>query len=225
MSNTNFKGVLFDLDGTLADNYTAIHKCTCAAFEKFGIPAPTYERVFTTVGGSILITMKRLLADTPYADLYEKTADYYLQIYPDFVFCGLKAMPYAHEVMAELKSRGIKMACFTNKQRSGAEAVAEKLGFDKFFDCIVATSLHSPRKPDREFTQTALREIGLPAAEVLGVGDSPFDYLAAENASVKSALVATGGDSKASLLEKCPNALGIFDDLKGLSAAVLSVEI
>ena len=45
----NYKGVLFDLDGTLADNYTAIHKCTCAVFTEYGVPLPSYEKVFKTV--------------------------------------------------------------------------------------------------------------------------------------------------------------------------------
>lgn len=36
-----FKAALFDLDGTLVDNYAAIHKCLEISFKKFGVEAPS----------------------------------------------------------------------------------------------------------------------------------------------------------------------------------------
>ncbi len=225
MQPLKFKGVLFDLDGTLADNYSAIHLCTCAAFRQFGIPEPTLEKIIVTVGGSILITIKRLLAGTEHEDMYEKVADLYLKLYPDFVFCGLKAMPFAEDILATLKKEGLKLACFTNKQVEGAEQVLNFLGLDKYLDCIVATSLHSSRKPDKEYTEFALQKIGLNADEVIVVGDSPYDYLAAQSCSVTSALVCTGGDCKENLQSKCPDTLGVFDNLKELALSIFGVEI
>ena len=221
----SFKGILFDLDGTLADNYTAIHLCTCATFEKFSIPVPSYEKVFTTVGGSILITMKRLLAGSEFEHLYEKVADLYLQEYPNYVYCGLEPMPYAEALLIKLKKLNYKLACFTNKQSEGAEQVLSYLGLDKYLDCIISTSLHSPRKPEKEFTEMALKAIGLDACEVIGIGDSPYDYQAAQCCNVASAIVATGGDSKDFLVQKCPNALGVFDNLKYLAKDIFNVDV
>ncbi len=225
MQSLNFKGVLFDLDGTLADNYSAIHLCTCAAFREFGISEPSLEKIIATVGGSILITIRRLLAGSEHENLYEKVADLYLKLYPDFVFCGLKAMPYAENILGALKKRGLKLACFTNKQTEGAEQVLGFLGLDKYLDCIVATSLHSPRKPDKEYTLFALEKIGLSSEEVVVVGDSPFDYQAAQSCAVPCALVCTGGDCKESLVEKCPDVLGVFDNLKVLAKSIFDAEI
>lgn len=225
MQNSDFKGALFDLDGTLADNYTAIYRCTSAAFEALGIPAPGYEKLVKTVGGSILITMKRLLAGTEFADMYEKTAELYMRTYSDYVFCGLKAMPFAEDILKTLRARGLKLGCFTNKQREGADAVLRKLGLFEYFDSVTATTLHSARKPDAEFSRAALASLGLSALEVVCVGDSPFDYAAAANVGSVSALVATGGDSRETLVQKCPDAIGVFDNLKQLSAAVFGAPL
>lgn len=225
MQNSDFKGALFDLDGTLADNYTAIYRCTSAAFEALGIPAPGYEKLVKTVGGSILITMKRLLAGTEFADMYEKTAELYMRTYSDYVFCGLKAMPFAEDILKTLRARGLKLGCFTNKQREGADAVLRKLGLFEYFDSVTATTLHSARKPDAEFSRAALASLGLSALEVVCVGDSPFDYAAAANVGAVSALVATGGDSRETLVQKCPDAIGVFDNLKQLSAAVFGAPL
>ena len=225
MENKKFKGALFDLDGTLADNYSAIHKCTCEAFARLGIPAPSYDTVLHTVGGSILITMQRLLEGTPHAADAARAAEIYLELYDGFALYGLKAMPFAADILRALRASGMRLGCFTNKQQSGAETVLKYLGLFEYFDCVAATSLHSPRKPDPEFTMAALAQIGLGAGDVVCVGDSPYDYRAATSCNVAVALVATGGDSRGSLLEGCPNALGVFANLRELSEGVFGVSI
>ncbi len=225
MAPSKFKGALFDLDGTLADNYSAIHLCTCEVFKRHGIPAPTRQRIVSTVGGSILITMKRLLAGTQFADKYEQVASEYLDIYDKFVFCDLRAMPYSKEILKALKAAGIRLGCFTNKQEEAAEKVLERLGLREHLDCVVATTLHSPRKPDPRYTQMALRALGVEASDAVCIGDSPFDYKAADSCCVACALVSTGGDSRESLVENCPRAIGVYDDLRALAKGVFSVEI
>ena len=57
-----YKAALFDLDGTLVDNYNAIHSTLAESFSLYGIPEPSYDEVFKTVGGSILITAGKILA-------------------------------------------------------------------------------------------------------------------------------------------------------------------
>lgn len=46
-----YKAALFDLDGTLVDNYNAIHSTLAESFSLYGIPEPSYDEVFKTVGG------------------------------------------------------------------------------------------------------------------------------------------------------------------------------
>lgn len=225
MAMNDFKGVLFDLDGTLVDNYSAIHITTCEAFKKFGIPEPSREKIVKTVGGSILITMQRLLTGTEFEKLYTEVADYYMGIFQDYVFYDLRMMPYAEEVLKALKNKGVKLACFTNKQQDGANAILEKLDLLKYLDCVVATSLHSPRKPEKVYTQYALDTISLTAEETLVVGDSPFDYKAGKVCNVATALVATGGDEKQFLISECPDALGVFDNLSLLCENIFGVKI
>lgn len=219
-----YKAALFDLDGTLADNYAAIHSALSESFLKYGVPAPTYDEVFKTVGGSILITARKILAAHGNDEaLAQPVCEHYLKIFPDRMFDGLRPMPFAREIVAAIKSRGMKTACFTNKQQEGADAIVEKLGFE--LDAVIGTSLHSPRKPEPAFTERALGILGVSAGSAVGVGDSEYDYLAARGAGVDSALVATGADSAPSLSGRCPECLGVYENLADLAAGVFGIAL
>ena len=219
----SYKAVLFDLDGTLISNYVAIHKCLAESFSEFGIAAPDYDTVLHTVGGSILITIKKLLKPHGKERLADKIAARYLELFPHYIFDGLSKMPYATEFLEALKRDGVKLACFTNKQQDGAEPILERTDLARHLDAVIGTSLHSPRKPDREFTEFALETLGVSAGETLGIGDSPYDYKAARVCGVDSALVATGGDSREFLSRECPEAIGVFSDFKDLAKSVFGI--
>ena len=78
----NYNAAFFDLDGTLADNYAAIHSTLCEAFAEYGAREPSYDDVFNIVGGSIQITIKKLLEK--YGEdlgLLHKIGDSYFRIY------------------------------------------------------------------------------------------------------------------------------------------------
>lgn len=219
-----FKAALFDLDGTLVDNYAAIHKCLEISFKKFGVEAPSFGDVYKAVGGSILITIQKLLPEQKQS-LADCIGSHYLKIFPDYLFYGLEPMPYARDVLKALRARGFKLACFTNKQQDGAETILKSLDMAGDLDAVIGTTLKSARKPSKEFSQAALDRLCVSADECVGVGDSKYDYMAAEAVGMPSAIVATGADSRPWLAENCPNSLGVFENLKDLSAAVFDIAL
>ena len=220
-----YTSALFDLDGTLVSNYTAIHHCLCACFEEFGVPKPDYDLVVRTVGGSILITIKKLLTLHGKEHLADEIGKMYIPLFPKYIFDGLKPMPYAEDFLRVLCERKMKLVCFTNKQQDGAEKILQHLGLDKYLDEIIGTTLHSPRKPEREITAYALEKLGVSADETIGIGDSPYDYKAARVCDVDSALVATGGDSADFLSKQCPDTIGVFADFRELAKKVFDIEL
>jgi phosphoglycolate phosphatase len=222
----SYNAALFDLDGTLVDNYCAIHSALGESFEKFSLPAPSYDEVFRTVGGSILITAGRILkANGNDEALAQPICEHYLKIFPSKMFDGLRLLPFALEILKSLKSHGMKIACFTNKQQEGADAILEHLGIRDILDAVVGTSLNSPRKPEPEFTAKALGILGVEAVSTIGIGDSLFDYRAARALDVASALVATGADSIEYLKKECPECVGVYGNLGELSLDVFGVAL
>ena len=51
--------ILFDLDGTLIDHFTTIHKSVAFAQRELSLPQSDYAEVRATVGGSVPITLSK----------------------------------------------------------------------------------------------------------------------------------------------------------------------
>ena len=55
--------ILFDLDGTLIDHFTTIHKSVAFAQRELSLPQSDYAKVRATVGGSVPITLSKLCGE------------------------------------------------------------------------------------------------------------------------------------------------------------------
>ena len=99
----NFAAAFFDLDGTLVDNYTAIWRTFEESFLKFGFAPPTLEEVRRSVGGSVLMTAKKLLPGVPDSDV-QRLCEYYMLANPKHVFDGLAELPGAAALLRALKA-------------------------------------------------------------------------------------------------------------------------
>ena len=58
-----FKTILFDLDGTLIDQFSAIHKSVNHLQKQLGLEESSFIKVKKAVGGSVRLTLKRLFND------------------------------------------------------------------------------------------------------------------------------------------------------------------
>ncbi|HOD48057.1 MAG TPA: HAD hydrolase-like protein, partial [Opitutaceae bacterium] len=56
-----FRTVLFDLDGTLIDHLSAIHRSYSHTLPQLGYPAPTREQVRRVIGGGLTHAMRQLV--------------------------------------------------------------------------------------------------------------------------------------------------------------------
>ncbi len=201
------------MDGTLVDNYSAIHSCIVEAFETLRLPIPTYQKTVKSVGGSIIRTIERLIGK----EHSREAAELYVKLFPKHIFNGLKVLSFTPEVLSALHSRGLRVACLTNKGQEASCAILNHLNMSQFFDCIQGTSLDSKRKPDIEFTQELLGKLSLNATDCIMIGDSRYDLETALNSGMQVALVATGADNQNELLGKCPELDKVYPDMKSLA--------
>ncbi len=193
------RAILFDLDGTLIDQFQAIHSAFSEVIKQMGFPSPSFDEVKKAVGGASEMTMTKLIGSQ-----YAKEAVRRLRpIFEKEMFNGLIALPGALEILKYCRDNKIRTAVLTNKHGPHARAACDHLGFSPYLEYILGADDTEWKKPDRKLTELALNKIGYDRDNAIYVGDSPYDYKTAENAGMRCLLVSTGTHSEKDLLNEC----------------------
>jgi phosphoglycolate phosphatase len=206
------KTILFDLDGTLIDQFGAIHKSVNHVQRHLGLKESSFNKVKKAVGGSIRLTLTRLFDNAELETLLPLFKEHFETIMMDEVFI----LPGVIEFLEQLKSDGMQMAVFTNKIGSHARSTLEHLKIDHYFDCTLGAEDTAYRKPSPEFTQHILKSLGADISETCLIGDSPFDWETGIAVKMPVYLVATGTHSVQDLKESTDSNF-IFTDITALS--------
>lgn len=213
--------ILFDLDGTLIDHFTTIHKSVTYAQRELGLPESNYAKVRATVGGSVPITLSKLCG----VDKVPLAEPLFRKHFEEIMFDDVFTLPGADWLLETLKKRGDKLGVFTNKYASHTRSVLTHLGLDQWFDVIIGTG--DPdcpyRKPDPLFTAHALEQMDCASEEAFMIGDSPYDLAAAEAGCIACHLVATGSHS-AEELSECIVSDYIYKDLHELGERLFGLD-
>lgn len=216
------QAVLFDLDGTLIDQFTTIWRCVNHAQALLGFPLSDYATVRSTVGGSIYVTMTRLMD----ADHAAEGVRLFREQFDKIWFEDVRALPGAAWILRALHEHGLRVGVFTNKQQHGSENVLRYLGLDAHLSHVLGTSDDGARsgwrKPEPRFTEWALAELGAQADTTAMVGDSPFDHETGANVQMPTWLVSTGSHTHEQLAPLAPGR--VYPDLKSLGQQVFGLK-
>ena len=188
MAEKKYQTILYDLDGTLIDHFEAIHRCYAAVQREMGLPEADYEKVRRTVGGSIPVTMERLVGPEragPAVRLFKEK-------FPEFMYDGVAWLPGVELLIPAMRKQGYGQAVLTNKDGDPARRVLAHLGAGEWFDLVLGADDTPWRKPQAEFTRAALDRMRAEPAHTCLIGDSPFDYEAARAGGLDCYLVNTG---------------------------------
>ncbi len=211
-----FRTVLLDLDGTLVDAFTTIHRAYVHTLPQFGRPAPTIEQVRRAVGGGLANAMSHFLPPEIIPAAMKVHLAYSLQILLEDV----KLMPGGMELVQALHARGVKLAVFTNKHGESSRKVCAHLGVTPYLSGNFAAGDTPWFKPQPEFAAHTLRELDATPGETLLIGDSPFDVQAAHNGGFACWCVTTGTHDAAEL--RAAGAEKVYPDLPALGRDLLA---
>lgn len=211
--------ILFDLDGTLIDHFSAIHRSVAHAQRQLSLPESDYTTVRATVGGSVPITLGKLCGE----EHVEAAIPHFRQHFAEIMYDDVEILPGSDWILPQLQAHGHKLAVFTNKYETHAKSILEHLGLAQYIDAIIGTGHgHGYRKPDPRFTMEALERMDCASEDAIMVGDSPYDYAAAEAGCLPCYLVATGSHSAEQLAQQT-NPVGIYADLRELGEALFAL--
>ncbi|MEE1314820.1 MAG: HAD family hydrolase [Faecalimonas sp.] len=185
---------IFDLDGTLTDTLESITYCVNLTLQELGLPEITREqcRAFVGNGARFLIEESlRAAGDTEISQI-ERAMEVYGRIFGRH--CTYRVEPYEgiEDLLADLKSQGLKLAVLSNKPDAQTKDVVAKFFGSDIFNYIQGQCEGIPRKPDPAAAQWIAKEFGVDTEECIYIGDSEVDMLTARAAGMESVGVTWG---------------------------------
>ena len=199
----NFKGILFDFDGTLADTAPGIVLTMRRAFAAEGLPLPDEPAVRQTIGLPLQESIRLLggLDDAGAA----RTAATYRRFFPECELTHITIFPEVADTLRELTSRGIRMAICTSRGRDSLESILGIHGLLGCFETFITATDNLPSKPAPDMVLALLDRMHLRAADALVVGDTTFDIEMGARAGCRTCAVTYGNHSPAQLLSASPD--------------------
>lgn len=182
--NPKKKLVLFDFDGTLADNSEGIFNSIRYALGKMDLPVPDGAVLRTFIGPSLFDSFRRVFGGsdaeaerfvTLYREYFAPTGKYQARIYP--------GIP---RVLQALRADGYRVAVCSSKPIEFVTAIAKDKGIHELFDAFFCPGFAMSASDKTGFIREGMRHFGVTPAETLMIGDTRFDIEAAKNAGVQS---------------------------------------
>lgn len=190
------RGVLLDLDGTLMDTAPDLAAAANAMRADFGLPALPVARIAAFVGKGAEVLVHRALTDDldGRADdaIFERALPAFQRHYHAVNGTHTVVFERVPQALELLHSRGLKVACVTNKPREFTVPLLERVDLAAAFDAIVSGDDVCEKKPHPALVLAGCERLGLVPAQALMIGDSVNDALAGRAAGMRVVLVETG---------------------------------
>lgn len=186
-------GIIFDLDGTLADTMDDLKTAMNSALTKLGYETRTkFELIKFINNGSREFVRRSLPTAVQTEDfIIESALEIYGQEYAKCFCDKTRAYPGIYEVIQLLKKEKFKLGVLSNKPDRFVKTIVHKLFGYKTFDFVMGQS-DLPCKPDPASALFVARELGVKPSKCIFVGDSDVDIKTAKNAEMRSIGVSWG---------------------------------
>ncbi|GAU80028.1 HAD family hydrolase [Fusibacter sp. 3D3] len=212
-----YKGVIFDLDGTLLNTLEDLADAVNHTMKAHHLEEKTNEEVREFVGNGV----KRLLelcvpmgVDHPkFESILETFVTYYE------ANSNHKTKPYAHitDLLEALTHKNFQLAIVSNKIDNAVKGL-NALYFSNWINIAIGETKEIKRKPAPDMVHACLEKMKLAPSDVVYIGDSEVDILTAGNAGIDCISVNWGFRDSKWLMDhgaKC-----IVSDVKALEKEI-----
>ena len=189
-----YKACIFDLDGALTDTLDSLTYSVNETMKEMNLPEITREqcRMFVGNGAKVLIQKALEAAGVSAEKFFPETFRTFQRIFDKN--CTYRVKPYAGIVslLAELKTRGMKLGVLSNKPDRQAVHVVSQIFGENVFDIVWGQKEGVPRKPDPSALLLMTEYLKAEPSEIIYIGDSEVDIRTGQAADVKTVLVSWG---------------------------------
>ncbi|WP_255989384.1 phosphoglycolate phosphatase [Chitinolyticbacter albus] len=187
----------FDLDGTLVDSIADLARAANAARADLKLPALPEDVVRSYVGDGSMSLVARTVHADPEAvwtgsELERAGMARFDEHYKAGLTLATRFYPEVQETLHALHELGFPLAIVTNKPERYTLPLLRELGVSERFEVIVGGDTLAEKKPSPLPLQHVAERLGVATGEMLMVGDSKNDILAAKAAGCPNVVVHYG---------------------------------
>ena len=201
---TDFKHVIFDLDGTLTDNTQGISNSVKYALRKMHIDGFSEQMMKQFIGPPLQWGFSNLFG------LNERNTnlavEYFREYYGENGWHENVPYPGVSEMLQELHFAGKKMYIATSKLEKYALKIAEHFEFDKYIVRLNGADYSGEKasKPAIISNLMLSQQLG-PSKEIVMIGDTLFDIEGGKENGLSTIAVGYGFGNKEELLSAEPD--------------------
>lgn len=189
-----YRGIIFDLDGTLIDTLEDLADSVNEALERMGYPVWPVEAYRFKVGRGFRNLMENSVPEEAKGDdgVIDRMLAFFVEAY-DRRYMN-KSRPYegVDALLDRLTEKGVFLAVNSNKRTDYTEKLIDKLFGRIPFVGVFGERAGVPKKPDPAGALELCGRMGLEPEEVLYVGDSGTDMKTGKNAGMDTVGVGWG---------------------------------
>ena len=199
--------LLFDLDGTLVDSATDLHRAMNMSLNALQLPTVTEAQVRIWVGkGTALFCQSTLQHLTGKVDpaQQQQLLDTFLKIYNADPCVETQPFDGILEFLEWGLAQKKTMICVTNKPELPARAIVDHLGMTHYFADVIGGDRFEERKPHPRQLLHCVEQYAQSKDQVLMIGDSSNDVEAARRAGIDCVVVSYGYNHGENILDCQP---------------------
>jgi HAD superfamily hydrolase (TIGR01509 family) len=187
------KSVIFDLDGTLVDSVDAHALAWQESFKYFGKDIP-FEDVRAQIGKGGDQLLPVFFSKLELEAFGDELSDYRKQHFRHNYLPNLKPFPMVRELFDRVRADGKQIIIASSSNEEDLNALKHIAGIEDLVDETVSADDADASKPEPDIFLAAIKKADTKnKSEIITVGDSPYDAMAARAAGIPIIGMLSGG--------------------------------
>jgi beta-phosphoglucomutase family hydrolase len=179
-----FKGVIFDMDGTLLESTQADYRAWEKVFNKYNkeLPYSAYVPLLGIKSADVIQHQLGFTNEEEVKRILKEKFDYFVEYVTEH---PIKPVLAAEAFLKSLAHYPIKVALATSSRKAKMQMVLKQLDFLQYFEVIVTGDEVVNSKPAPDIFLLAAKRLGLEPTDCMVVEDGPVGVAAAKSANMK----------------------------------------